>query len=152
LGLFLAALSLNAQNYLQPEEGIKVAYFSPEAGTIQAFDVTLNYFYYNDGDTIHQVDPFQEGTGNKYGKPADYDIGTFPTFLNASPDGAYLWAGYTDLANVDARIYRINVSTGEWKEMARMPGGPGTDIRLKQCRFYDSQRHILTGYHGPESA
>lgn len=121
LGLFLAALSLNAQNYLQPEDGIKVAYFSPEASTVQAFDLTLNYFYYNDGDTIHQVDPFEEGRGNKFGKPADYNIGAFPTFLSVSPDGAYLWAGYSDLANTDARIYRINLASGLWKEMAMMP-------------------------------
>ncbi len=121
LGLFFSGLIINAQNYLQPEEGIKVAYFSPETGTVQAFDVSLNYFYYNDGDTIHQVDPFQEGTGKKYGKPADYDIGTFPTFLNVSPDGVYLWVGYTDLANEDARIYRVDVATGVWKEMAKMP-------------------------------
>ena len=121
LGLFFSGLIINAQNYLQPEEGIKVAYFSPESTSIQTFDVNLQYFYYNDGDSIYQVDPFLEGAGKTFAKPADYEVDAYPTFLNISPDGSFLWAGYSDLANEDARIYRVDVATGEWKLMAKMP-------------------------------
>ncbi len=121
LGLFLTALTLTGQNYLEPEEGIKVAYFAPDSLTVQTFDVDLNYFYYNDGDTIYQVDPFMGGASMNYGKPADYDVEAFPTFLNISPDGSSIWVGYSDLANADARIYRVDVATGVWKQMAMMP-------------------------------
>jgi hypothetical protein len=103
-GLFLTVLTLSGQAYLLPQEGHKVAYFSPETKAVQTFDVNLSYFYYNDGDTIYQVDPFLGAASMKYGKPGDYTVATFPSFLNISPDGAFLWAGYTDLNNEDARI------------------------------------------------
>ncbi len=66
---------------------MKVAYFSPESKAVQTFDVNLQYFYYNDGDTIYQVDPLLAGVSKKYGKPADYEVDAYPTFLNISPDG-----------------------------------------------------------------
>ncbi len=120
-GLFLTALTLNGQNYLESRNDLKVAYFSPESKTVQTFDVNLSYFYYNDGDTIFQVDPFLGGVSRKYGKPADYEAIAFPSFLNVSPDGTSLWAGYTDLPNADARIYQVNVESGVWEQKAVMP-------------------------------
>lgn len=119
--LFLIALNLSGQAYLQPEEGLKVAYLAPESKAVQTFDANLNYFYYNDGDSIYQVDPLLAGVSNKYGKPADYEVTAFPTFLNISPDGTSIWAGYSDLANEDARIYKVDVAGGEWKLVAKMP-------------------------------
>ncbi len=102
--------------------------------------------------------PLCAGASNKYGKPADYEVTAFPTFLNISPDGTSIWAGYSDLANEDARIYRVDVATGEWKLMAKnaFELGPGflerpcAGFRPEQCRFHDSQRHLFTGYHGFE--
>ena len=145
-GLLLTALTLNGQNYLQPEPGVKVAYFAPESKSVQAFDVNQQYFYYNDGDTIYQIDPFLGGASMKYGKPADYDREAFPTFLNISDDGRALWAGYSDLPNEDARIYRVDVATGVWKEMAMMPSNWDlvfwNDLilvsGLNSARFHDS--------------
>ncbi len=120
-GLFLTGLTLTGQPYLIPHAGLKVAYFSPESKPVLAFDVNQRYFYYNDGDTIYQVDPFLGGVSMKYGKPADYEAETFPTFLNISTDGTSLWAGFSDLPNVDARIYQVDVATGAWELKAMMP-------------------------------
>ncbi|MDX2430593.1 MAG: hypothetical protein QNK35_06655 [Bacteroides sp.] len=121
LGLFLTALSLSGQAYLQAEEGLKVAYFAPESKAIQAFEMNMQYFYYSDGDTIYQVDPLLAGVSKKYGKPVDYEVEVFPSFMSISPDGRYIWAGYSDLANEDARIYKVDVASGVWKQMAKMP-------------------------------
>ncbi|MFO7668133.1 MAG: DUF4465 domain-containing protein [Bacteroidales bacterium] len=120
-GLFLTALTLTGQPYLIPHAGLKVAYFSPELKPVRAFEVNQRYFYYNDGDTIYQVDPFLGGVSMKYGKPAGYGAEAIPTFLNISPDGTSLWAGFTDPSNVDARIYQVNVATGAWEQKAMMP-------------------------------
>ena len=38
-----------------------------------------------------------------------------------SPDESTIWAGFTDLDNVDARIYSIDVGSGAWSLEARMP-------------------------------
>ena len=119
-GLILAVLSAFGQSYITPEEGHKVAYFFSDMENIQTFDVGNLFFYFNDGDTIYQADPSLGEISNKYGKPADYDLVTFPSFLCLSPGGESLWAGYTDLNNVDARIYSIDIESGVWSLRARM--------------------------------
>ncbi|MCP4311224.1 MAG: DUF4465 domain-containing protein [Bacteroidetes bacterium] len=120
-GLFLMALTLLGQRYLTPEGGQKVAYFSPEVLTVQTFDVSLQYFYYSDGLNIYQVDPLLAIATNTYPKPADYNVNTFPSFLNVSADESSIWAGYTNLDNSDSRIYRIDVESGIWFLEAKMP-------------------------------
>jgi len=120
-GLILAALSAFGQSYLNPQEGHKVAYFFSDIDHIQTLDVGTEFFYFCDGDTIYQADPDQRLLSNKYGLPADYNLLTFSSFLCLSPDESTLWAAYTDLDNVDARIYSIDVGSGTWSLEARMP-------------------------------
>jgi hypothetical protein len=117
LGLIMSA---HSQAYLVPEQGHKVAFHFSDTVTVQTFDVDDLFFYFDDGDTISQVDPTLGGTSRKYGLPADYALVTYPSFLNISPDGASLWAGYTDSDNVDARIYSIDPETGVWDLKAKM--------------------------------
>lgn len=120
-GLFLMAMSVSGQNYLSPEEGYKVAYFSPEQGMVQTFDVNLQYFYFDDGSDIYQVDPLEKTATDTFPRPADYIEGIYPGFLSISPDGLSLYAGYSNADNSDSRIYRIDVVSGEWILEARMP-------------------------------
>jgi len=123
--LFAALLSfvlpLKSQDYLVPEAGHKVAYHFSDTFSIQSFEVGEQYFYFDDGDTIYQMDPFVGGNTNKYGLPADYTVASYPSFLSLSSDGTTLWAGYTDVSNADARIYSLDTETGTWDLMARMP-------------------------------
>ncbi len=119
-GLSVLVLSLFGQSYLTPAEGHKVAYFFSDTVSVRTFDVNEGFFYFNDGDTVFQIDATLRGVGNKYGKPADYQLPSFPSFLSIAPDGAFLWAGYTDIDNADARIYAIDVTSGRWNLMARM--------------------------------
>ncbi len=120
-GFILAALSASGQSYITPQEGHKVAYFFSDMDHIQSLDVGTDFFYFNDGDTIYQADPDQQNFSNKYGLPEDYNLVTFPSFLCLSPDESTLWAGFTDLDNVDARIYSVDVESGAWSLEARMP-------------------------------
>ncbi len=113
-GLFLMAFTAFGQSYLTPEEGHKVAYFFSDINHIQTCDVGMHFFYFSDGDTIYQADPEERDISNKFAKPADYSLLSFPSFLSLSSDESSLWAGYTDLDNVDARIYRIDVASGVW--------------------------------------
>ena len=119
-GLFLMAFTAFGQSYISPEEGHKVAYFFSDINHIQTCDVGMQFFYFSDGDTIYQADPEKRNISDKFGKPAEYSLLCFPSFLSLSPDEASLWAGYTDLDNLDARIYRIDVASGEWRLEARM--------------------------------
>ncbi len=119
-GLFLMAFTAFGQSYISPEEGHKVAYFFSDINHIQTCDVGIQFFYFSNGDTIYQADPEERDISNKFGKPADYSLLSFPSFLSLSPDETSLWAGYTDLDNVDARIYRIDVASGVWSLEARM--------------------------------
>jgi len=121
IGLTLVVFTTSAQSYIIPEEGHKVAYFFSEIEHIQALDASFDYFYFSTGDTIYQADPEQQLISRKYNLPADYDLLTFPSFLCLSPDDSTLWAGYTDLDNLDARIYSIDVESGSWSLEARMP-------------------------------
>ena len=120
-GLILAGLSAFGQSYLNPQDGHKVAYFFSDIDHIQTLDVGTEFFYFCDGDTIYQADPDQGIFSNKYGLPVDYNLLTFSSFLCLSPDESTLWAAYTDLDNVDARIYSIDVGSGTWSLEARMP-------------------------------
>jgi len=120
-GLILAALSAFGQSYINPQEGLKVAYFFSDMDHIQTLDVGSEFFYFSDGDTIYQADPDQQLLSNRFGLPVDYNLVTFPSFLCLSPDESTLWAGFTDLENVDARIYSIDVGSGAWRLEARMP-------------------------------
>lgn len=120
--LFCASLSNYGQAYLIPEPGHKVAFHFSDTAAIQTFDVGDDFFYFDDGDTIFQVDPNVQRASKKYGKPADYDVTSYPSFLCLSPEGTSLWTGYTDAANTDARIYHIDVESGEWDLKARMAG------------------------------
>lgn len=120
LGLFLMLGTALGQSYITPEEGHKVAYFFSDYAHVQTCDVGNLFFYFSDGDTIYQADPAERMVNAKYGKPADYDLLTFPSFLSLSPDDTTIWVGYTDLDNADARIYSIGVGSGEWKLEARM--------------------------------
>jgi len=120
-GLTLVVFTALGQSYITPEEGHKVAYFFSDMDHIQALDAGSDYFYFSTGDTIYQADPDQQLLSNKYALPATYDLLTFPSFLCLSPDESTLWAGYTDMDNVDARIYSIDVESGTWSLAARMP-------------------------------
>lgn len=118
--LLYAGLPLYSQDYLLPEPGHKVAFHFSDTVSIGTFDVSDEFFYFDEGDTIFQVDPNVQRASKKYGKPSDYDVASYPSFLSLSSDGSSMWAGYTDAANVDARIYCINVESGEWDLKARM--------------------------------
>lgn len=118
--LLCAPLSLPSQDYLRPETGHKVAFHFSDTVSVLTFDVNENYFYFDDGDTIYRLDPLAGGTTRKYGKPADYSLVSYPSFLSLSPDGASLWAGYTDGSNVDARIYCLDPESGLWEHKANM--------------------------------
>ncbi|TFH27728.1 MAG: DUF4465 domain-containing protein [Bacteroidia bacterium] len=118
--LFCTSLSTYGQAYLVPEQGHKVAFHFSDTVSVRTFDVNEEFFYFDDGDTIYQIDPNMGGASKKFGKPDDYDVLHYPSFLNLSSDGASLWAGYTDSDNVDARIYRIDVETGVWELKAKM--------------------------------
>lgn len=120
-GLFLMALTVSGQNYLNPEEGNKVAYFSPEQGSVLTFDVDLRYFYFDDGFNIYQVDPLLLTATDTFPRPEDYIVNIYPSFLNISPDGFSLYAGYTNADNSDSRIYRIDIASGAWILEASMP-------------------------------
>ena len=121
IAALLCMLPLRSQDYLDPEAGHKVAYHFSDTVSIQTFDVNDAYFYFDDGDTIYQFDPAEVRTSAKFGKPAEYDLQSYPSFLSLSPDGTSLWAGYTDLANVDARIYQVDPATGTWEHRASFP-------------------------------
>ena len=120
-GLIIMALTAFGQSYINPQEGHKVAYFFSDMDHIQSLDVGTEFFYFSDGDTIYQADPDQQLLSNRFGLPVDYNLVTFPSFLCLSPDESTLWAGFTDLENVDARIYSIDVGSGAWSLEARMP-------------------------------
>jgi len=119
--LIIFVLAASGQSYLNPREGHKVAYFFSDMAHIQSLDVGMEYFYFCDGDTIYQADPAQQVLSNKYGLPADYNLVTFSSFLSLSPDESTIWAGFTDLDNVDARIYSVDLESGTWNLEARMP-------------------------------
>jgi len=120
-GLILAVPAAFGQSYISPQEGHKVAYFFSDMDHIQALEVGEEFFYFCDGDTIYQADPDQQLLSNRFGLPADYNLVTFSSFLCLSPDESKLWAGFTDLDNVDARIYSVDVGSGAWSLEARMP-------------------------------
>ena len=119
--LLLRSALLFSQHYLDPAEGLRVAYLSPVEGTVQACDFGLLNAYYCTGDTIYQVSLDDGVLKAKYSAPADYEQAHFPSFLNVAPDGLSLWVGYTDMANVDCRIYQVDLTGGSWKLSARMP-------------------------------
>ncbi len=120
--LLLTGMALNAQAYLNPEPGLKVAYISPEQAEVQSFDLSLQHFYYDDGMAIYRVDPFHDLATDTFPRPTDYPGTVYPAFLNLNPDGTELWAGYTNTGNTDSRIYCIDVLTGKWKLAATLPG------------------------------
>jgi len=120
-GLVLATVSAFGQAYLIPHEGHKAAYFFSEMDNIQTLDVGLEFFYFSDGDTIYQADPFRQLVSRKFSVPADYNTIPFPGFLCLSPDESRLWSGYTNLDNEDSRIYSVDLESGNWKLEARMP-------------------------------
>lgn len=119
--LFYTCLSVHGQAYLIPEPGHKVAYHFSDTFSVRTFDVNEQFFYFDDGDTIYQLDPEVGGTSRKFGLPAEYDVLSYPSFLSISPDGASLWLGYTDAANADARIYCLDPETGVWDWKAAFP-------------------------------
>jgi len=120
--LVLTGMVLNAQRYLDPEPGFKVAYLAPEQTVVQSFDVSLQHFYFDDGTAVYRVDPFMELATDTFPFPADYPGLVFPGFLNLNPAGTEIWAGYTNTGNTDSRIYCIDVVSGNWKLAATMPG------------------------------
>jgi hypothetical protein len=120
-GLFLLGMNAQGQTYLTPAARNKAAYFFPEYRSVGAFDLNDSFLYICEGDTIRQVDLQSGEETSRFGKPSDYEGLTFASFLTIAPGGMSLWAGYTDLENADARVYRVDVETGTWVLKGRMP-------------------------------
>jgi len=115
----IAQISLG-QSYLNSGVGYKAEDVLSSYATFSTYDVHGNYIYGNDGDTIRR---FNRETGEeiaKYGKPESYSA--FPSFLNVSPGGEYIWAGFTVSGNTDDRIYLIDINDGTWSQVGTLPG------------------------------
>ena len=118
----LLVLPAHGQTSLVPERDYDVATWLPDYPNTGAFDFSDSLFYLNDGDTIHLLGITGGMELKKYGKPADYELTSYATFLTISPDGNTIWAGYTSDGAIDDRIYSIDVETGEWELKATFPG------------------------------
>ncbi len=110
----------NGQSYLTHGEGYKAKDILSSHTTFSSFDVKGNYIYANDGDTIRLYNRETEEETAKFGKPESYP--SYPSFVNVSPDGDHIWAGFTVSGNTDDRIYRINVTNGTWNLIGTLPG------------------------------
>jgi len=120
--LLMQGVALFGQTYLAPEEGYRVAGFLSEYTRISAFDLRGDRIYIQDGDTIHVVNAKTGEALRKYGKPADYQVANYASFLTISPDEKTIWAGYTSDGNADDRIYSIDMESGVWTLKAKFPG------------------------------
>lgn len=118
----LCSGGMQAQHYLIPSHGLKVAYVNPDNVKIQSCEVDVLHAYYNDGDSIYRVSMLNQQVLNAWGRPADYRGPVYPSFLTISPDSKALWIGYTNADNSDSRIYEFDLATEQWKLAARMPG------------------------------
>ncbi|MGD2035275.1 MAG: DUF4465 domain-containing protein [Bacteroidales bacterium] len=115
-----SGIIVSAQSYLVPSEGFKAADVLPGYNTFSAFDIHDSLLYANDGDTIRCLNMKTGQEMNKFGKPAGY--ASWPSFVTMSPDGATIWAGFTNSGNTDDRIYSIDVETGTWDLQAHLSG------------------------------
>lgn len=70
-------------------------------------------------------------TGYDLNKPEDAPVFTaelpenyqaFPSFVTVGPAGEYLWIGFTVQVGTDSRIYKLQIATGEWTLVTKMPG------------------------------
>ena len=108
------------QSYLSPGEGYKAEDVLPSHNVFSTYDVRGDYIYGNDGDTIRRINRKTGEEIDKYGKPESYTA--YPSFLNVSSEGEYVWAGFTSSDNTDDRIYLIDINDGTWSQVATVPG------------------------------
>ncbi|MDG5800604.1 T9SS type A sorting domain-containing protein [Marinilabiliaceae bacterium ANBcel2] len=106
-----------------------------------AFDVFDNYFYGNNDNTIYRYNLKGELI-ETYETPEDYDEMIWASFLNVSPDGTDLWAGYTNMGNDDDRIYSINIESGEWQLIDNIPGNFDLEFRNGEA--------LISGLNSPD--
>lgn len=118
----MLALPIFGQTSLSPRHGYSIATWLSEYTNSGAFAFSDTLFYLNEGDTIRELGIQSGSELNKYGKPQEYAIPSYPTFLTLSTDGSALWAGYTSDGAIDDRIYSIDVGTGAWELQATFPG------------------------------
>lgn len=118
--MLLCAVTTIAQSYLSPSTSFKSLDVFSAYNAFSAFDIYDSLLYGNDGDTIRCLNINTGEEINKYGKPSNYT--SWASFLTMSPDGAEIWAGFTNSGNIDDRIYSINVETGVWDLQARLSG------------------------------
>ncbi len=131
MGLFCNT-NLFAQNPLTPSEGFKTSDIIPEVTNFAALDIYDNLLYANDGNTIHCYNMETGEEVRTYDKPDDYGGITYASFINISPDGNNIWAGFTVSGNTDDRIYKINASTENWELMAHFSGNFDLEFRNSQ--------------------
>ena len=128
-GLVVFVTALIGQNYLTPSEGHKAFLVFPELTGLGVFDLHGDVLYANDGDTIHCLNLETGLEEKKFGKPEGYN-GAYASFLTMSPDGKYIWTGYTVPGNSDDRIYSIEVESGTWKLQATFPGNVAWSFQI----------------------
>jgi hypothetical protein len=120
LALPVNALKSSGESFLTPSAGFEVVDLMPDYDTFSAFDVLGDRLYGNEGNTIVCLELSTGLLLSEIEKPEDY-VG-WPSFLNADPGGEFLWAGYTNNGNTDDRIYKIDLSSGEWSHVASSSG------------------------------
>ncbi len=119
--ILIAGLNTAAQSiYLQPAPSFSAMDLLQEQINFSSFDLYGDQLFANDGASVFRfsIDTLEQL--QEYPMPADYIA--WAGFLNLSPDGKTIWAGYTVSDNTDDRIYTIDVASGEWKNTATLPG------------------------------
>ncbi|HHU57935.1 MAG TPA: hypothetical protein GXZ39_06540, partial [Bacteroidales bacterium] len=128
-----APLKSSAASYLTTSGEYQAVDVFPEYDTFSAFDLKDNTLYGNAGNTIVALDLLSGELISETDKPADY--AGWPSFLNVDPSHDFLWAGYTNNGNTDDRIYKIDLTTGEWLHVASSSGNFDLAYRQGQALF-----------------
>lgn len=128
-----APLKSSAASYLTTSGEYQAVDVFPEYDTFSAFDLKENTLYGNEGNTIVALDLLSGELISETDKPADY--AGWPSFLNVDPSHDFLWAGYTNNGNTDDRIYKIDLTTGEWLHVASSSGNFDLAYRQGQALF-----------------
>ncbi len=87
-----------------------------------AFDVHNNILYGISSENVTGYDTNHPDAEPVFTADLPDDYQAFPSFITVDPAGEYLWIGFTVTVGDDCRIYKLQIATGEWTMVTKMPG------------------------------
>lgn len=126
--LFGSAAVSGQSEYLTAAPGYGCADLLPDENLFSAFAVDDSRLAGIDSDGVRLFDLATQAPTAEFPLPGGDSYFGFPGFLEFDPAGDALWVGFTVSGNSDDRIYKLDLQSGAYTQVATMGGNMDIDF------------------------